>query len=819
MLRQPACLPCHTRHVAAAMLAIAASALTACGGLLYETGFETTDSPPFAIGVGTALVNTNGWSILVNPATISPSSCYAFAGIDALDSFLGQSAYLGYIGSSPPPSGTQFIRVGSKVSADPVVAGNTPVVDFYCVIGLTQATNSRHDDFELLVYNWDDKLLGGLTFDLTLNKLYRYDANEYSDGYIDGTSPSPYTDTRLSLSSIYGTEVEVTMRINYRTNTWTASVGGIQVVTDETFTNRPVTGTNGAARTYGSVQARWYISEVLYPGNNWMLFDDWSISAAVEPTIPAGISAGYAANSPATLAVTDAAAIGWSVSSDQPWAVVSPSSGSGSKTVTVMCAANPNPTARTATIKEGSQTCVLTQSAAPALTSIPSTASAACAANSTAAITVTASTTWNASSDRAWAVVSPASGTGNGTLTVTCALNATAATRSATITVGTQTCLLTQAASPYAVWASALTAGARGVAMDADHDGVSNGMEYALGRNAASSSGSDGISQLPVITASGSAASQHLTLTLSLPDPAPADLVYDVQVIDSLTGSWTNIMEKNGAGQWLALGNSGATMTSSADGSGRTSYIITDVQGYHFMRLAVTSSSVAAPVTSIPATASALYAAASTATIQVTSDTNWTASSDHAWAVVSPASGSGNGSVTVTCAANADLARTATISIGGQTCVVTQAGAPYALWAATLPAGQQGFYQDADGDGVGNGIEYALGRIATSAAGDNGPAQLPVLTWTGGGVPLSPALAINLPTTAPEDATYDVQVSNTLTDDWTAIIEKVGNNPWTVIGASGAGVSSASAGTGRTVYTVTDSQSHLFLRLVVTKTP
>jgi hypothetical protein len=38
---------------------------------------------------------------------------------------------------------------------------------------------------------------------------------------------------------------------------------------------------------FGSVQARWYISSPLAPGNNWMLVDDWTINAAPEakPTI------------------------------------------------------------------------------------------------------------------------------------------------------------------------------------------------------------------------------------------------------------------------------------------------------------------------------------------------------------------------------------------------------------------------------------------------------------------------------------------------------------------------------------------------------
>ncbi|MEI7911548.1 MAG: BACON domain-containing protein, partial [Verrucomicrobiota bacterium] len=436
MLRQSACLSVLNRNFHAVVLTLAAATLTARGGILYQTGFETTGTPPFTAGVGTVstprLVGTDNWAMVVNPSTIATSACYPFAGIDSYPLLeLGQTAALGcldHVTFTAPPSGTQFIRVGRKVDTQP---GGLPVIDFYCQIGLTQSTNGHSDDFELLVYNWDDKVLGGLTFDLTQSKLFRYDANEFN-----GVTFDPYTDTGLSLSSLYGKVVEVTMRVNYQTNTWTATVGGVQVAGGAQFTRRPTTGANAAARTFGSLSARWYITTVSSPGNNWMLFNDWTITNST-PSMPTTASAGYAANSTAAIAVTDAGSVGWTIVSDQTWAVVSPLSGTGSSTVTVTCAANPNTTTRSATLTVGTQTCTLTQAAAPAVTTIPATASAGYAANSTASVAVTSNTTWSASSSQTWAVVSPLSGSGNGTLTVTCAANPNTTTRSATLTVGT----------------------------------------------------------------------------------------------------------------------------------------------------------------------------------------------------------------------------------------------------------------------------------------------------------------------------------------------------------------------------------------------
>ncbi len=728
------CLPVRiaplTRTRCLVILALAASILTGNGGVLYSTGFESTETPPFTAGVSTAaapkLVGTGNWAMVVNPVTVATSLCYPFAAIDSdLVPGMGQTAALGYLGSSAPPSTTQFIRVGRKVDSEPVLAGNKPIIDFYCQIGLNQSTNSRNDDFELLVYNWDDKVLGGLTFDLTRNELFRYDANEFNTS----STASPYTDTGLSLSSLYGTVVEVTMHINYKTNTWTATVGGVQVITSAPFTQRPVSGTNLAARTFGSLSARWYITTVGFPGNNWMLFDDWTISASAEPTISATASAAYAANSTASIAVTDADSAGWSLSSDQAWAVVSPASGSGSGTVTVTCAANPN-----------------------------------------------------------------------------------AATRSATLTMGSQTCILTQAASPYALWAAGLPANSQGFTQDADHDGVSNGIEYALGRDATRTTGNNGVSQLPVLTVAGSGTLRNLTITLSLPQPAPQDIIYDIHASNDPSGPWTIIMEKSGNGPWNAIGNSGATVLSSPNGSGRTSYAISDSHGYRFLRLAVIAPSLAPALTTIPASIAASYAANSTATIAVTSNTDWQVSSNQAWALVSPASGSGNGTVTISCLANATASpRSAVISIGGQTCLLTQAASPYAVWATGLAAGAQGFSQDADHDGVSNGVEYALGRNGASAIGANGISQMPLITAMAGHL----TMALNLPDPAPVDIVYDVQVANDLGGSWTTIIEKRGTGPWNALGNSGATVASASSGSGRTTYTLTDVQGHHFMRLAV----
>ena len=82
--------------------------------------------------------------------------------------------------------------------------------------------------------------------------------------------------------------------------------------------------------------------------------------------------------------------------------------------------------------------------------------------------------------------------------------------------------------------------------------------------------------------------------------------------------------------------------------------------------------------------------AATSGTIAVTANganCGWTASSGAAWATVSPASGTGNGTVTVSVASNAASAasRVASLGVAGQTVSVSQAGTTctYALQSAT----------------------------------------------------------------------------------------------------------------------------------------
>jgi hypothetical protein len=105
---------------------------------------------------------------------------------------------------------------------------------------------------------------------------------------------------------------------------------------------------------------------------------------------------------------------------------------------------------------------------------------------------------------------------------------------------------------------------------------------------------------------------------------------------------------------------------------------------------AATNCAVGTTLSVSPATVSVAAAANSTGTFNVTSNTNWTVADDQTWLTASPASGSNNGTVTVTAQQNTGTAaRTAIVTtsatgVSAQTVTVTQSGTGGGT-ACTLP--------------------------------------------------------------------------------------------------------------------------------------
>lgn len=154
---------------------------------------------------------------------------------------------------------------------------------------------------------------------------------------------------------------------------------------------------------------------------------------------PTSLSLAGEANSAGAFDVI--ATTGWAVSSNQTWLTADPISGSNDETVTVTAQANISTSPRTATVtvsgpNVASATVAVTQ--APVLFVSPIWLIIAADANSSRTLNISSSRSWTVSSDQNWLTVSPASGSNNGTVTITAQQNTDLSTRTATVTVSTE---------------------------------------------------------------------------------------------------------------------------------------------------------------------------------------------------------------------------------------------------------------------------------------------------------------------------------------------------------------------------------------------
>jgi len=134
----------------------------------------------------------------------------------------------------------------------------------------------------------------------------------------------------------------------------------------------------------------------------------------------------------------------WTATANVPWITVTSPSGTGNATIAFGVAVNTG-MARSGTISVGSATATITQAACtyalhPGSLGVPAAASAE-------SLSLTTPCAWTATADVPWITVTSPSGTGNATIAFAVALN-TGLERSGTISVGSATARITQAAAP-----------------------------------------------------------------------------------------------------------------------------------------------------------------------------------------------------------------------------------------------------------------------------------------------------------------------------------------------------------------------------------
>ncbi len=363
---------------------------------------------------------------------------------------------------------------------------------------------------------------------------------------------------------------------------------------------------------------------------------------------------------------------------------------------------------------------------------------------------------WTATANAAWLHLSPANSSGTGSTNIVFTFDANpGALRIGTLTIAGQTLTVTQAALPVPEIGAQHPAGNNltdGSAINSFGNGYV-GFTNTINTFVITNSGTTNLTGL-VITKDGANTGDFIVSTIGNSTLAPnASTTFTVSFIPTATGS-----------------RSAAIHIASNDAD-ENPFDIT------LTGLAI------APSNTLSATAQfvSYFAGSSNVTLTVTPEiATWTATANAAWLQLSPPNQSGTGSTNITYTFNANLGsqRVGTLTIGGQTLTVTQAGLPYPEINVEHPAGVNLIDGNATNN-FGNGYVGFTNTINTFVITNSGTTNLTGLSITKDGAnaadfivstPGSSTLAPNASTT------FTVSFAPTTTGNRTAAIHIASND-------------------------------------------
>jgi hypothetical protein len=243
------------------------------GEELYYTGFEN-----FTPGFDT-VAGTDGWTGSSSHAGLKLS------GVDAESTHgvagIGNAAFIGGNPAVLPATASKTVNLRKAITLDPVAAGQE-VVLLRVNAGIkdsTPGTTVRRDDFEFAFYNQAGQLLAFVQFDnSTIDTTTSLPEQSIWRSTYGGSGLAPITTGAVFY---YDLLMELVVRINFRTNRWSAALDGVDLFTDEVFYSGPLT------RNLGWVAAQMQIADTHLgapaPGDNYMLFDDFGVHADPVP--------------------------------------------------------------------------------------------------------------------------------------------------------------------------------------------------------------------------------------------------------------------------------------------------------------------------------------------------------------------------------------------------------------------------------------------------------------------------------------------------------------------------------------------------------
>lgn len=227
--------------------------------VIYSTGFEAEEGYDAKI----SLVGQNNWI------------GFGSGGNGIVTNFFegfGQQAYIGF---TPPGPKDGIFNVWRPVNLAPI-SSNQTLIKFSVLMQIVDSLNGAYDDFRWSVYNTNGARFFTLDFDnASLQISYGLDDN------------AGFVPTGLAYDNEGFYELVVSM--NFARNLWSASLNDTVVVN-----SKPIT-TTGAALNFGDADAVWALGKAGAAGDNFMIFDNYTITAESGPSIsprlqPMGVS-------------------------------------------------------------------------------------------------------------------------------------------------------------------------------------------------------------------------------------------------------------------------------------------------------------------------------------------------------------------------------------------------------------------------------------------------------------------------------------------------------------------------------------------------
>ncbi|MCB1237320.1 MAG: hypothetical protein KDM91_19810, partial [Verrucomicrobiae bacterium] len=393
--------------------------------------------------------------------------------------------------------------------------------------------------------------------------------------------------------------------------------------------------------------------------------------------------------------VTSATA--WMPLENADWIAVSPASGTGNGAVTVTADENPTTASRNTSITIGGRAHLLVQEGAPPFITLAPVSRTVDHTAQTFDIAVTSNTFWSVTESLDWVSVSPGGGSGNGTVTLTIDANASASPRSGSIDIGGETFALTQQGAPPFTAVLPTSKSVDRTAQSYSLSVVSNTAwsvtESLDWVTVSAASGSGNASLTVTVTENTDSAPRLGTVDIGGAShniaqqaaPAFTNISPASKTVDRTAQSYDIVVDSNTAWTvteslaWVtvapASGDHGGTVTVTVSEnpatSSRAGTLTIGGQTHTLTQQA------APPFTAIDPASRTVDHSAQSFDVTVDSNTNWTASESLSWVTLSPKTGAGDGTVTVTVQENPDaVPRAGNLTIGGQVLALTQLDAP-----------------------------------------------------------------------------------------------------------------------------------------------